>query len=61
MVRSPWKMTWLVQTEERAYVSHVMPLILTKEGEPTYAQIPVRKVGEDLLELFLPSYLGPQD
>lgn len=54
-------MTWLVQTEERAYVSHVMPLILTKEGEPTYAQIPVRKVGEDLLELFLPSYLGPQD
>lgn len=63
VVRSPWKMTWLVPDSEaiardRAYVK---PLILTKEGGPTYAQIPVRKGGEDLPEQFLPSYLGPQD
>lgn len=32
-------MTWLVPDRERAYVSHVKPLILTKEGGPTYAQI----------------------
>lgn len=54
-------MTWLVPDRERAYVSHVKPLILTEEGGPTYAQIPVRKGGEDLPELFLSSYLGPQD
>lgn len=51
----------MASARERASVSHVKPLILTKEGGSTYAQLLVRKGGEDLPEQFLPSYLGPQD